>query len=111
MKKYKVETTETSEQDLINIILYLRYNLAGDIVADKYIELFSQALKKLEDIAGSMPIIDEKLVNHNGIRKINVKRYAIFYTVDEQKNKVIVLRVGHDLMDWEKYLKDNNLHE
>lgn len=37
MKKYIVETTEISEQDLVNIISYLRYNLAGDIVADKYV--------------------------------------------------------------------------
>ena len=105
MKKYIVETTETSEQDLVNIISYLRYNLAGDIVADKYIDLFSQALKKLEDIAGSMPLIDEKLIKHKDIRKINVKRYTIFYTVDEIKSKAIVLRVGHNFMDWEKYLK------
>ena len=106
MKKYIVETTETSEQDLVNIISYLRYNLAGDIVADKYIELFSNALKKLEDIAGSMPIIDKKLIKNENIRKINVKRYTIFYTVDEIKSKAVVLRIGHDFMDWEKYLKD-----
>ena len=106
MKKYIVETTETSEQDLVNIISYLRYNLAGDIVADKYIELFSNALKNLEDIAGSMPIIDKKLIKHENIRKINVKRYMIFYTVDEIKSKAVVLRIGHDFMDWEKYLKD-----
>jgi plasmid stabilization system protein ParE len=106
MKKYIVETTEISEQDLVNIISYLRYNLAGDIVADKYVELFSQALKKLEDIAGSMPIIDEKLIKHKFIRKINIKRYTIFYTVDEMKHKAIVLRVGHNFMDCEKYLKD-----
>ncbi len=105
MKKYIVETTETSEQDLINIILYLKYNLAGEIVADKYVDLFSKALKNLEDIAGSMPIIDEKLIKHKNIRKINVKKYAIFYTVDEINNKAIVLRIGHTFMDWEKYLK------
>ena len=70
MKKYIVETTETSEQDLVNIISYLRYNLAGDIVADKYIELFSNALKKLEDIAGSMPIIDKKLIKNDNIERL-----------------------------------------
>lgn len=104
MKKYIVETTETSEQDLINIISYLRYNLAGDIVADKYIDLFSQALKRLEDIAGSMPFVDKELVKD--VRKINVKRYTIFYTVDEIASKAVVLRIGHNSMDWENYLKN-----
>ena len=36
MRKYIVEVSETAEQDLEKIISYLRYNLAGDIVADKY---------------------------------------------------------------------------
>ena len=36
MKKYIVEVSETAERDLENILKYLRYNLAGDIIADKY---------------------------------------------------------------------------
>ncbi len=35
MKKYIVKISETAEQDLENIISYLRYNLSGDIIADK----------------------------------------------------------------------------
>ena len=37
MKKYIVEISETAEQDLENIIAYLRFSLAGDIIADKYL--------------------------------------------------------------------------
>lgn len=106
MKKYIVEISETAEQDLENIILYLRYNLAGDIIADKYKILFKQELKNLEDIAESMPILNEELTGHKNIRKINVRNYIIFYTVDEEKSKALVLRIGHAFMDWEKYLKD-----
>ena len=106
MKKYIVKISETAEQDLENIISYLRYSLAGDIIADKYKLLFKQELKNLENIAGSMPILDEDLTGHKGIRKINVINYIIFYTVDEESSSALVLRVGHALMDWEKYLKD-----
>ena len=56
MKKYIIEMSETAEQDLENIISYLKYDLAGDIIADKYKLLFKQELKKLEDVAGSMPV-------------------------------------------------------
>ncbi len=106
MKKYIVEISETAEQDLENIILYLRYNLAGDIIADKYKILFKQELKNLEDIAESMPILDEELTGHKNIRKVNVRNYIIFYTVDEENSKALVLRIGHAFMDWEKYLKE-----
>lgn len=107
MKKYIVEVSETAEQDLENIISYLRYTLSGDIVADKYKILFKQALKDLEDEAGSMPILSEELTGHKNIRKINVRNYIIFYIVDDEKSKAFVVRIGHAFMDREKYLKDN----
>ena len=106
MKKFEVEVSKTAEQDLENIISYLRYDLAGDIIADKYKILFKQALKELENIAGSMPILDERLTGYQNIRKINVRNYIIFYIIDEENNKVFVVRIGHSFMDWEKYLKN-----
>ena len=106
MKKFVVEISEIAERDLENIISYLRYNLSGDIIADKYKILFKQELKDLENIAGSMPILSEDLTGHKNIRKINVRNYIVFYIVDEENSKVLVLRIGHAFMDWEKYLKD-----
>ena len=106
MKKYDVEVSETAKKDLENIISYLRYDLAGDIIADKYKILFKQELKKIEDIADSMPILDEKLTGHKNIRKVNVRNYIIFYIINEEYNKAFVVRIGHAFMDWEKYLKD-----
>ena len=106
MKKYIVEISETAEQDLENIISYLRYNLSGDIIADKYKILFKQELKDLENTAGSMPILSEDLTGYKDIRKINVRNYIVFYIVDEENSKALVLRIGHAFMDWEKYLKD-----
>ena len=106
MKKYIVEMSEIAEQDLENIISYLKYDLAGDIIADKYKLLFKQELKKLENVAGSMPVLEENLTGHKNIRKINVRNYIIFYTIDEDTDKVFIVRIGHAFMDWEKYLKD-----
>ena len=93
-------------KEIKDIISYLRYNLAGDIIADKYKILFKQELKSLEDVAGSMPILDETLTGLKDVRKINVRNYIIFYIIDEENSKALVLRIGHAFMDWEKYLKD-----
>lgn len=106
MKKYIVELSENAKQDLDNIISYLRYDLIGDIIADKYKVLFKQKLKDLENVAESMHILDGSLTGHKNIRKINVRNYILFYVVDEEKSKAIVVRIGHAFMDWEKYLKD-----
>lgn len=106
MKKYIVELSKNAKQDLDNIISYLRYDLAGDIIADKYKVLFKQKLKDLENVAESMPILDENLTGHKNIRKLNVRNYILFYVIDKEKSKAIVVRIGHVFMDWEKYLKD-----
>lgn len=71
--------------------------MAGDIVADKYKILFKQGLKDLENIAGSMPILSENLTGHKNIRKINVRNYIVFYIIDEENSKVLVVRIGHAL--------------
>ena len=106
MKKYKIIVSETAEQDLENIILYLKNDLSGDIIADKYKILFKQNLKLLEDIAESVSVLDEKLTGHKDIRKLNVKNYIIFYKIDKQNNITYVVRIGYSFIDWEKYLKD-----
>jgi len=106
MKKYIVEVSKTAEQDLENIISYLRYDLAGDIIADKYKMLFKQKLSDLGNLAESMTILDESLTGYKNIRKLNVRNYIIFYIIDEEKFKALVVRIGHAFMDWEKYLKD-----
>ena len=91
MNKYIIEISETAKQDLEKIISYLRYDLSEDIIADKYKILFKQELKKLEDVAGSMPVLEESLTGHKNIRKINVRNYIIFYTIDEDMDKVLIV--------------------
>ena len=81
MKDYIVEISETAEKDLENIISYLRYTLAGDIIADKYKILFKQGLKDLENVAGSMPILDEKLTGHKNIRNTYISFSNISYNI------------------------------
>lgn len=106
MKKYKIETSKTANHDIDIIISYIREELLEDDVAEKYKRLFTEKLKQLVDIAGSMPPLDEELTGHKGIRKVNVKNYIMFYTIDEEKDEAYVIRVGHAFMDWQKYLKN-----
>ena len=105
MKKYIVEVSESANIDLENIISYIKHDLKENIIADKYKILFKQAIKRLEDVAGSMPILNQEITGHRNIRKLNVRKYIIFYIVDDENNKVFVVRIGHTLMDWENLLK------
>ena len=70
MEKYIVEISKTAMQDFKDIITYLRNELSGEIIADKYKILFKQGFKKLENVAGSMQILNDDLTGHKYIRKI-----------------------------------------
>ena len=106
MKIYKVKISKRAKQDLRKVISYIKNNLLEEPIADKYRILFREKIDQLEYIAESMPILNEELTGHKDIRKVNVKNYVIFYTVDEEKEEAYVIRVGHVFMDWQKYLKD-----
>lgn len=106
MKKYEVEVSNKARTDLESIIAYLKYDLAGDIIAERYAFLFKQGLRELEYIADLMPVLDKNLTGIENIRKVNVRNYVIFYSVAEENGKALVLRVGHAFMDWEKFLKE-----
>ena len=105
MKKYIVEVSESANSDLKKIISYIKYDLKEKIIADKYKLLFKQALKWLETVVGNMSILSEELTGHKNIRKLNVRKYILFYIVDDANNKVFIVRIGHALMDWENLLK------
>lgn len=106
MKTYKVKISKRAKQDLRRVISYIKNNLLEESIADKYRILFREKIDQLEYIAGSMPPLDEELTGHKDIRKVNVKNYVIFYTIDKEKEEAYVVRVGHAFMDWQKYLKD-----
>lgn len=97
LRKSKKDLKEKLQQglnDIENIISYLWYDLAGDIIADKYKILFKQELKKLENIAGSMSILDDELTGHKNKCE---KLYNILYNwrkdinfEEPQKSKILV---------------------
>ena len=63
------------------------------------VEISETAEQDLENVAESMPIINEEFTGFNNIRKVNVRNYIIFYMVNEENTKASVLRIGHAFMD------------
>ena len=106
MKKYKVIVSEISEQDLENIILYIKNDLYGDIIADKYKILFKQNLKLLEDIAESMPVLDEKLTGNILHNNPDEDKYSCYKVVDSKGNLLKQFAFGGIEKQKEKLEKD-----
>lgn len=100
MKVYQVIYSQLSIEDLFSIDDYISNILQNESAANN----ISQTL--LTNIGSLSYLPYRYMVYKNDIRKMVVKRYSVFYTVDEPNNSVNIIRVLYNGMDI-----DNNLFE
>lgn len=104
MKKYVVRLTAQAEEDFEKIINYLS-ELSGPIVAERYYKNFMKAFSKLRNIGAGMRILDDIIPDVKGMRRVHMKRYMIFYDIDEENDLIRVLRIIHGSSDWWDFSK------
>ena len=93
MKIYRVIYSQFSIEDLLNIDGYISNILQNESAANN----ISQTL--LTNIGSLSYLPYRHMVYKNDIRKMVVKRYSVFYTVDESNNSVNIIRILFNGMD------------
>lgn len=90
---YRVEFLPIAKQDLTEIALYIKDNLNNPIAAYNTVEQIVEAAKKLEAFPYSNLVYTPVRPLKKEYRKIPIKNYMLFYTVDETEKLVTVSRV------------------
>jgi len=74
----------------------------------------SKTVKNIKDEIdkrlSSMPyfsLADNKRLAKLGVRRMNVKKYAVFFIIFEEENTVDVERIIHGSRDWERILLED----
>ena len=106
MEEYSIDITNGCEGDIRNIVdyissVFLDKNLANKIALGLYADIY-----KLSYLAPSFGFCDNEKLREEQIRKYNVKRYCIYYQLDELNKKVTVLRIRHTLQDENKFFRN-----
>ena len=70
-------------------------------ISKRYNKLIQEEIKKLEYSPKRFPIVNIETINYKGIIKIPVKKYMIFYIVDDENKTVIIDRILGGNMDWQ----------
>jgi plasmid stabilization system protein ParE len=100
MPRYRIDISEPAENDLHDIIRYIGAQLAAPVSALKMAEAVEEALVSLADMPYSYPrVLDERLASM-GYRKLIVKNYIVFFTIDEKAHIVDVERILYARRDW-----------
>ena len=54
----------------------------------------------LESVPLKYPLVSDKYLSDQGIRKLPVENYIIFYTVSDEKIKINIVRVLYQKRNW-----------
>jgi toxin ParE1/3/4 len=100
MDRYSIDITEPAETDLIEIGNYIASELLEPSIAQKVVGKIGEAILALEELPfRNALVVDEKLA-FQGIRKIIVENYIVFYIVTEGSKTVTVVRILYSKRDW-----------
>ena len=104
MKKYKLVIEPLAQEDIIDIVDYIKEEFDEPKTASRYYMTIKSELYKLcEFPKRDNPILTERFPNHE-LRMIQIKNYSAFYTVDEKACEVKVIRVLYARRDWQSLI-------
>ncbi|MGE5417795.1 MAG: type II toxin-antitoxin system RelE/ParE family toxin [Acidobacteriota bacterium] len=100
MKRYKVLMTEPAAHDLSEITRYISKELREPVAAQKLIGKIREAVMSLADMPTRHALVADERLALQGIRKILVDNYIIFYLVFHKDETVVVIRILYGRRDW-----------
>ena len=94
MKKYNIEYSKESKEDLIRIKQYIKYNLQEPEIANKLISNIRKSIKTLNDNPEIYTIIDDDMIRKLEIRKLIVDKYIVFYRIKDDSIEIVRIMYG-----------------
>lgn len=100
MANYRVEVSEATENDIIEIVRYIASQLSAPITALHMMELLEEAMEDLSDMPQRCAQVADEHLSQMGYRKLLVKSYVIFFSIDEKDKVVDIERILYGRRDW-----------
>ena len=100
MKTYKLVFSQTAENDLMDIYLYVKNQLLEPKIADILIRKLESEILSLSNMPQRFSLVTDQRLSRLGIRKTIVDNYIVFYLVEEKTNTVYIVRILYARRDW-----------
>ena len=104
MKRFSVKVTEPAENDLRDIVRYISARLSVPVTAMKMMETIDEALSDLAYMPRKHPYVNDDRLAAMGYRKLPIKNYIAFFSIDEKAGIVYVERILYARRDWLRIL-------
>ena len=107
--KYEIKVTRQALEQMREIAHYISYDLMAPEAADNLLDDLKASILKLSVLPKKYPLIEEPW-RSEGVRKIVVKNFLVYYWIDEEYNKVQVTAVIYSKRDQIKQLKNMEMN-
>lgn len=97
--EYNVTLTSQATEQIHHTILYISQVLQEPQTAKRWADLLYREIAGLQFMPSRYPLIDEEPWRTNGIRKMTVKNFLVYYTVNEEIKNVSVTAVIYGRRD------------
>ena len=101
---YTIHITATAERDIMRAADHIEFNLKNPTAADHLLDVATEQINSLADMSQKFQLVDDPVLASWRIRYIIVNNYLAFYTIDEEKQLVIIVRFLYQKSNWNAIL-------
>ena len=105
-KKYKVIVTPQAQQQLTAIKDYILLELKSPIAAKNTLSALKIAIESLDQMPNRIPLTDEEKWHEQGIHKMMVRNFIVYFIVDENEMTVYVFAIVFAHRDQNRMLEE-----
>ncbi len=97
--RYEVKLTTQAIGQIEETVQYISKTLLEPGTARKWADTLQREIGKLDVMPSRYPLTQEEPWRTNGIRKMPVKNFLVYYLVDEEKKTVWIIAVVYGRRD------------
>ena len=102
---YQVHITSTAEHDIMHAADYIEFPHKNPTAADNLLDAAPEQIGSLADLPQKFRLVDDPVLASWGIRFVIINNYLAFYTIDEEKQTVIIVRFLYQKSNWTSILR------
>ncbi|MCL2757020.1 MAG: type II toxin-antitoxin system RelE/ParE family toxin [Coriobacteriia bacterium] len=100
MTAYRIDISSIAERDMRDIVRHISIQLYAPMAALNLLEYFDKGINALADMPQRCPLVTDDRLSVMGYRKLVIKNYIVFFTIDEENKVVDIERVLYARRDW-----------
>lgn len=101
---YSVHFTKLAMNDLDDIFRYISKDLFAENTATELLERIDSSIMQLREFPKLGNRLTDEYLRIKGYRRVIVDSYIIFYIVNDERKKVIIMRILYDKRKYEDLL-------